>query len=566
MAHADAHPHRRPREHRRGRLLLVAFVCLALVAGGAAVAVPRLLDDDTAQVHAASCDPATVELTVDPRLSALVKQATADLSPWLEKDDCLSVDVSSRDSATTAAEISRRPGQGLSSALPDLWIPDASLWLRVVESTPVGQRRLDDEATSVASTPVVLAVARSGAEASGWPDHQPSWRSLFHDRSTPQLATTDVDTDAAGLLTLNALNPSRSPARLAALSSRLTQPLLGDRTPAELVAAGDADAIPTSEQDVLATNQEVPDSDQVVAAYDPALRKRALDFPLVALNPQDTERAALVDRAAHVLRDALLDSATQQLFTTAGLRDDRGRLADSFGPLQGVVSEPMLARRTPPADRITSLRSAWAASGRRSRLLIVVDRSGSMAETLPGSSRTRADLAQASLTSVIDATAPDSDLGLWSFTTGLPTGDWRTLVPTGPLDATVDGEQRRARLLAAVDTLDPTIGGGTPLYDTILAAYRSASRNYAYGRLNAVIVVTDGRNDDDDTITLATLLDGLKVQYDGVQPVRLIAIAYGPGVDTVALRHITDVTGGRTYHAVTASDVDGVFAQVLANL
>lgn len=81
-----------------------------------------------------------------------------------------------------------------------------------------------------------------------------------------------------------------------------------------------------------------------------------------------------------------------------------------------------------------------------------------------------------------------------------------------------------------------------------------------------MIVVTDGRNDDDDTITLPTLVNGLKVQYDGVQPVRLIAIAYGPGVDTVTLRHITDVTGGRTYHAVTASDVDGVFAQVLANL
>ena len=47
MAHADAHPHRRPRRHRRGRLLLGALVCLGLLAAGAAVAIPRMADDET---------------------------------------------------------------------------------------------------------------------------------------------------------------------------------------------------------------------------------------------------------------------------------------------------------------------------------------------------------------------------------------------------------------------------------------------------------------------------------------------------------------------------------------
>ena len=68
-----------------------------------------------------------------------------------------------------------------------------------------------------------------------------------------------------------------------------------------------ADAIPTTEQDVLATNQDMPDADQVVAAYDPALQGRTLDFPLVALSPPDAGHAEVVDRAADVLRQALLD-------------------------------------------------------------------------------------------------------------------------------------------------------------------------------------------------------------------------------------------------------------------
>ncbi len=569
MAHTDGHPspHRRPRRHPAARVVGYVVICLAVVAA-ATFAVIRLGDGGSGSASKPSCDRPPVALSVDPRIATVVTEATADLGPWLQASDCLTVEVSSRASATTASEVARAEGQGLSAPLPDLWIPDSSVWLNLARGSKVGASRLPDPAVSVATSPVVIAMQKSRAQAMGWPDRQPSWRRLLATRDgTMQLATTDIDVDAAGLLSLDTLSGSRSSQALAGLSSRLAVPLLGDRSAAQLVVDGTADAIPSSEQDVLRANQDASDDQKLVAAYDPQLKGASLDFPLTAVRPPEGGDSAQVDHAMDVVREALLDPATQELVTAAGLRTSKGKLAKVFGEPQGVLPSVSVVTRTPPTATITSLITAWSSIGRRSRLLIVVDRSGSMAESLPGSRRTRAKLAQTSLRQVIRATAPDSDLGLWSFTTGLATGDSTVLVPIGPLGSTVEaGETRRAALLSAVDTLNPKLGGGTPLYDTVLASFRSAQKAYSYGRLNAVIVVTDGRNQDPRSISLPALLDDLKVEFDGVRPVRIIAIAYGDQVDAGILRKITDVTGGRTYQALTAKDVSGVFAQVLSDL
>ncbi len=568
MAHADVHsPHRSPRRHRLARAVSYVVVAVAVVIAGG-LAVIRLNDDGAGSVSAATCDQAPIQLSADPRIAAVVEEATSDLGPWLRADNCLVVQVSSRPSATTAAEIARAEGQGLSAPLPDLWIPDSTVWLKVAGRTKVGASRLADGTVSVATSPVVIALSRTRAEAMGWPDRQPSWKRLLGTAGGKmKLASTDIDVDAAGMLSLEMLAGSRSSRALADLSSRLAVPLLGDQTPAQLVLDNTVDAISSSELDVLTANQDAPDDNQVVAAYDPRLRGGALDFPLTAVRSSDDARSTLVEQAKAVVSEALLDPATQQLLAASGLRTALGRLADLYGERQGVLASVKPVISTPSASEIRSLMSAWSSIGRRSRLLIVVDRSGSMAQTLPGSRKTRAELAQASLDQVIRSTAPDSDLGLWSFTTGLRTGDSQVLVPIGPLSSPVtSGATRRSALLRAVGTLDPKIGGGTPLYDTVLASFRSAQAAYSYGRLNAVIVVTDGRNDDARSISLPALLDRLKLEFDGVRPVRIIAIAYGEQVDARTLERITDVTGGRTYRALTAAEVSRVFAHVLADL
>ena len=112
------------------------------------------------------------------------------------------------------------------------------------------------------------------------------------------LATTDIDVDAAGLLSLWALTGS-STRRLLGVTSRLAVPLLGDEPAAQLVASGEVDAIPSSEQDVIAANRDASDDDRVVAVYDAKVRS-SLDYPLTTVTNDDADRAAVVGRAAKV--------------------------------------------------------------------------------------------------------------------------------------------------------------------------------------------------------------------------------------------------------------------------
>jgi len=572
MTHAVPHgtprrggaPHRgTPRHPRRALLLLLGLVSLSLVVAAGFV-VLELGGADTA-ADARECDRTRVTLSADPRIAPVVEEATADLGPWLSADDCFVLDVVSQASGTTAAEIARPEGVGLSAPLPDLWLPDSSVWIQQAGASEVGAERLAGESVSVAVSPVVLAVSRR--RAGGWPARQPSWsRLLAEPEGQRALATTDLDVDAVGLLSLSALSGS-STQRLLGLTRRLAVPLLGDEPAAQLVASGEVEAIPSSEQDVIATNRNAPGAGRVVAAYDPRVRS-SLDFPLTTVANEGAGRLAVVSRAAEVVQAALLDPATQDLLAAAGLRTPSGELAGPYGAQHGVVPEAEPGDRLPSVEEVRALSSAWATVGRRSRLLVVVDRSGSMAATLPGSAETRAELAQASLRRAIRSIAPDSDVGLWSFTTGLAGGDWEVLVPTGSLASSVapGGVTRRDALLSAVAGLDPTVSGGTPLYDAVLAGYRDAQADFAYGRLNALVVITDGRNEDEQSVSLERLLDALRLEFDGVRPVRIIAIGYGAQADTATLRRITDITGGRTYRALTADEVATAFAQVMANL
>ncbi len=351
------------------------------------------------------------------------------------------------------------------------------------------------------------------------------------------------------------------------MTRRLAVPLLGDEPAAKLVASGRFDAIPSSEQDVIAVNRDGPEAGRVVAAYDPTVRS-SLDFPLTTVVEDEAGPSEVVSRAAEVVKAALLDPATQDLLAGAGLRTPDGVLTGPYGEGQGVVPDAKTGDQLPTAETVQDLSAAWSTVGRRSRLLVLVDRSGSMNTLLPNTTDTRAELAQKSMRRAIRSIAPDSDVGLWSFTTGLPSGDWDVLVPTGPLASSAGpgGVTRRDRLLSAVGRLDPEVSGGTPLYDAVLAAFRNAAANFAYGRLNALVVITDGRNEDARSISLKRLLDALRLQFDGVRPVRIIAIGYGRQADTATLSRITDITGGRTYQALTADEVDKAFGQALADL
>ena len=549
--------------------VVAVFGGFALLVAGAVVVLGSLGADPGDQAPAArpTCAAHTLRVSVDPAIEDAVLAATTDLSEFAADRTCLAVQVDVRSSAVVAAELSRPKGVGLATPLPDAWLPDSSVWIGVARRTASGAARLTQTPQSVATSPLVLAVGREQAEAAGWPSSQPTWASMLEAPITQwRLGIPDPQSVTAGLAALVAVG--RRSAAFSTLGRRLELPPTTERSPAQIVADGDLDAMPTTEYDVARTAEA---GGEVVASYDERLGG-SLDFPLIGITPDD---APVDDRVAAdlaVLMEALRAPSTQASLTAAGLRTADGELAEKYvgadgspdlGVLPGQTGEPFQAG---PAKVARTLRT-WSSVGRRSRLLILLDVSGSMQETLPTGEQAKIDLARRSLSELVATSALDSDLGLWTFTTGDATDGTNRIVDVGQLGEELNsGQTRRERLTEVVQGLTPVEDGGTPLYRAVLAAYASALDNYALGRYNAVLVVTDGRDEDDtqEPIPAAEVIDQLRRQYDGRRRVEIISLAYGQDVDFDVLEQMAEVTGGAAYQGLTQNQVTKMLSDALA--
>jgi len=548
--------------------LVAVLGAFAVLVAGAVVVLSRLGSESDIPGPAArpTCAAHTLRVTVDPAIEDAVLAATADLGEFAKDQGCLAVEVDARPSAVVAAELSRPAGVGLATSLPDAWLPDSSVWLGVARRTAAGAARLTQTAQSVASSPLVLAVNPDLAAEADWPTVQPTWSSMIEAPSGQwRLGLPDPQTATAGLAALVAVRQS---AAFSTLGRRLELPATTQRSPADLVADGDLDAMPTAEYDVARTAEA---GGAVVASYDTQLGG-SLDFPLIGITPDDAPVTDQVAADLALLMEALSDPATQALLAATGLRTPDGDLADryagadgtpAFGVLAGQPSQPLQAGPAKVAKTLLT----WSSVGRRSRLLILLDVSGSMAETLATGERAKIELARRSLRELVDASAPDSDLGLWTFTTGEAADGTDRVVDVGPLGEELDDGQTRRELLSDVVTeLTPVPDGGTPLYRAVLAAYASALDDYAFGRYNAVVVVTDGRDADETQapIPAAEVIDQLRRQYDGMRSVEIISLAYGEDVDFDVLEQMADVTGGAAYQGLTQNQVSKMLSDALA--
>ena len=68
------------------------------------------------------------------------------------------------------------------------------------------------------------------------------------------------------------------------------------------------------------------------------------------------------------------------------------------------------------------------------------------------------------------------------------------------------------------------------------------------------------------SISTEDVLSGLRLRYDGMRPVRIIAIGYGSGADMAALQSMADITGGRAALAVTEDQVQTLAMNALATM
>ena len=112
---------------------------------------------------------------------------------------------------------------------------------------------------------------------------------------------------------------------------------------------------------------------------------------------------------------------------------------------------------------------------------------------------------------------------------------------------------------------------GTPLYGVTSGSFNDLLGAYDPARINAVVLLTDGMNDDgtpsDDRRQLEKLLAEIRGASDGenAKPVRIFTVAYGSGTNPAELKQIAEASNATSYQATDATTINDVFASVVSN-
>lgn len=599
-----------PRRPRRRVPVVAGLVTVGLLAVGGA-AGQAWVDERTSGTSQTCADapPRTVVVAADPTIAEPLREATADLGRVpLDVGGCVSVVVAAQDPLRTASQLSTLPPE----QLPDLWVPDSSLWLDRVAPNAAGGRIPLVSVGSLASSPLVVAANTATVSELGWQATAPTWEEVL--TSGRPVALPDLAGSAAGVSALTALRssvldgaetPEQGPVDLQTALTTVANAIddaeaatVDEGFEAAREGGGAAPVVPTSEQQWFLRTRGL-DAPATVAIR-PRDGSVLLDYPLVRVDRGAAGQAAeAVEGVIRVLEedgrraarawgfsppdDVEGGTGAQALATGAptpgasapapgasaaasGDPSASTGVAPSQSSALPMPEAPPPAPLLPPptAEQVDVLLADLARLSRPARSLLVVDASLSM-RAVTGSG-TRATLARDAVKTSL-ALFPDSaSVGLWFFAIGMgPDGqDWTEVVPVRPLDADAGGASQRAVLLAGTDTLvDRLTGGGTGLNDTILAAVRTAREGYDPEASNTVVVVTDGRNDDAQGLGVEELVATLAAEADPERPVRVIAVGLADDSDPTALRAIADSTGGAAYIAERPEDFQTVLFDAL---
>ncbi|KAF2412697.1 hypothetical protein B1729_13765 [Microbacterium sp. B35-04] len=538
----------RAAQHRKRSLILLAVILTLAVAIAVVLGILFLRgaadEPETAPPAAGECLPSALRITSDPAVAGALEAIVADLPG--SGSDCPDVTVRAEDSAVTAAALAAGSAPDF-----DVWVPDSAMWparaTGQAELTGVDAADLVVGAT-VATTPVVFA--------------------------TTEPTATALQTEGAGFATLAGRTVAAvlpDPATVAASSAALLalQTALGGDartftalalaldtgvvpTAADALAAAAASTTPTiamtTEQAVLEQGDDA--ATPLVPVY-PADVKPAVSVPLVTLADASGDTLMAVDALAAAIADA-----GDQL-AEYGLRDAEGNAAP--GSTAEAAEDPGAAAEPSDSANQAEVLRTWQILTAPSRMLSLNDVSGSMLQPATADMR-RIDLFEQAAVRAVNSLSADSSLATWVFSSRRIGGqDWQEIVPFGPLG----DPAHKQRTIDTANGLDSLVGGGTGLYDSVLAAVQYMRDTYVPGQINLVLLNTDGYNEDDDGLDLPALLTQLEALRDPAKPVAVIAIGYGPDTDQAALEQIAAATDGAAYQALQPTDIGTVLVDAV---
>lgn len=551
-----------------GRALILSIIAavavVGLVATGVYLWVGGHLNPLFAAAESGCTDSEQLVIVADTSIAPALTEVAKDFDAASEA--CVVTEIIAQDSADTAAVLA---SGGLDA---DAWVPESRVWLErtAVTAASLGQTAPDIGAGEpIATSPVVFAAAATkAAEIASEPV---TWARVLG--GTLPTILPDPEASSASLAGLMALRGHSSPDDPRQFAGAMIE--LGKTIPAStsaafgaLAAAERPSVVLTSEAQVASYNLDDP-AETLVAAY-PADGTVLLDYPFVTLPPTpattgeaDDDDSAEPDAEGSPTRAELLSAfeaaarESSDHLAAAGFRS-----ADGTGTLNvpGLAAEgPAATGELDAAAQIEILR-AWGVLTLRSRMLAVIDVSGSMEEPAENGLR-RIDIFQQAAVGAMQKFSGEVELGVWIFSTARNGDlDYEDMAPIAPLADAAHSQH----IAGIIQSLPSRLGGATGLYDTTLAAVQRVRESYDPEKVNSVLLITDGKNEDENGIDLETLLAELAEMDDPTKPVPVIMIGFGPDTDLAAMQQIAQATKGAAYTASKPEDLGTVLVDALS--
>ncbi len=311
----------------------------------------------------------------------------------------------------------------------------------------------------------------------------------------------------------------------------------------------------------------IPLEEQLIYEYNlgkySADGKRRPAEPLVALYPTDgtfmLDHPYVIMPGLDPARRAGADDFLSYLMEKQPLADKGFRLPTEEAPLKHEIPgmlkliDRSSLRDSPSGAVIDRMLRAWDTMRKQADILFVIDISGSMERTVPDG-RQRMSVVKDVLIAGLDGLPPVHNVALWTFSSEI-----NRVLPLRPFGET------RPQVASAIASLSPD--GTTALYRAVRAAQREMAARVSKDRISAVIVLTDGKNEDPADSNLARLLadiDSITLEAAGKPSVRVFSIAFSGDANFDVMRQISERTRGRAYDATT-NDLNKIFVDVISN-
>lgn len=443
-----------------------------------------------------------------------------------------------------AAQSALRGGEG-----PDVWLADSTAWPQLL-----AQGEIDLEVGEViASSPVVLAgqedlVAQLGELGVG---PETTWAGLLETYqqvggSAPdaavQLRVGDPRVDPASAAMLSTVGSQLAAAGPGTPASNLMVSLAQTAIQGETLSAADGRTlVPATEQQLGAAGAQGDAGLRGVALADGL---GVVQMPFVRVGDGGS------DAALAALEEALTSEEAAADLTAASLRPG----ADGAAPSDPAVVAGLIDR--------------WTVIAPQSRILALIDISGSMAA--PAGDSTRVDLTRAATQTALSVLPEQTAIGLWYFATELDGDrDWSEQVPLRALNEEVrSGVTQKDVLLAETQRLTAeNLTGDTGLHDALWAAYQEMESEASPDSIASMVLLTDGINDDppgglseEEVIELLT-----EARAEAQHQVTVVLIGMGEEVDEDALARLAEAAGGQSLVLRDPVELPQVFVDVVAS-